>query len=150
MCAAGVTGCTPVDNGNQRQTVKRRFLNRYNLQAGWTFVSDGYAESVAMQSEDYMYFGYWLQSPEDSHYNETPIYHVLCSSSTVVVLPTYLPMSSMCRAFLLTTTEALSATYRGGAAGMYVTRKLSFAGRKSWMDNQKSRLPWSFHPRMQS
>ena len=36
------------------------------LDAGWTFESDDYVEKVAAQDSDYMYFGYWLQSPEDS------------------------------------------------------------------------------------
>ena len=32
--------------------------------ASWTFESDDYVESVAKQDADYMYFGYWLQSPD--------------------------------------------------------------------------------------
>ena len=38
--------------------------NSFNAD-GWTFKSDDYVESVATQDADYMYFGYWLQSPDD-------------------------------------------------------------------------------------
>ena len=35
------------------------------LTSGWTFESSNYVESQADQDTDFMYFGYWLQSPED-------------------------------------------------------------------------------------
>ena len=37
---------------------------------GWTFESDDFVESEATQDADYMYFGYWLQSPADPGVDE--------------------------------------------------------------------------------
>ena len=81
----------------------------------WEFESNSDVESEAVQDPDYMYFGYWLQSPEDPsrfaafHYGKLPF--TLIADLTDVGEG-----------------EALTAKYEGGAAGMYVTRKLRLDG----------------------
>ena len=95
---------------------------------GWTFESDDYVEAVATQDADYMYFGYWLQSP-----NPDPDPDV---DTSVYEFATFFggPVGDddMAVKFTVPTElsgrerddEALTATYKGGAAGRYVTRKL--------------------------
>ena len=114
-CAAGAT-CTPVmtetNIGSQR-------LLENQLAQGWTFESDEYDESVALQSEDYMYFGYWLRSPEDATI-PNPAYQFSAFFGGGTDAEFEVPGA------LTNADDALTATYRGGAAGRYVTRKLSF------------------------
>ena len=38
-------------------------LGTFNLQTGWTFVSDEIEKEGNTTDADYMYFGYWLKSP---------------------------------------------------------------------------------------
>ena len=86
---------------------------------GWTFESDDFVETVATQATDYMYFGYWLQSPENPG-DDMPAYMFAAFSGGPEANEFVLPSG-------LTTNdggEALTATYEGGAAGRYVTRKL--------------------------
>ena len=61
-CAAGDNTCSAVATQTSHG---QRILNS-QLGVGWTFESDENVERVALQSEDYMYFGYWLRSPEDA------------------------------------------------------------------------------------
>ena len=85
----------------------------------WTFKSDEYVESVALQSEDYLYFGYWLRSPEDATIaNPTYQFSAFFGGGTTAEFT--VPPE------LIDAADALKATYRGGAAGRYVTRKLTF------------------------
>ena len=85
---------------------------------GWTFESDNFVETEATQDADYMYFGYWLQSPEDP------------GAETVEYMFAAFSGGAADNNFVLTgglldaQDEALTATYEGGAAGRYVTRKL--------------------------
>ena len=113
-CGAGTCETievTPVTGGQMNIT------NNFNAD-GWTFESDDFVESEATQDADYMYFGYWLQSPEDPGV-ENPEYMFAAFSG-----------GADADGFALTTgllgaqDEALTATYEGGAAGRYVTRKL--------------------------
>ena len=96
-----------------------------NTLTGWTFVSEDYVESEATQDADYMYFGYWLQSPDpDEALTNNYVFAtffggpVNAAGDAVVFEPD----------MTLTTRDdnddPLTATYVGGAAGMYVTRKL--------------------------
>ena len=90
-----------------------------NLGIGWTFESDDYVESAAAQG-DYMYFGYWLQSPVNS--SDDPMsyeFGVIVGGSTKFALHDDLKDGDE-----TDYDEALTATYEGGAAGRYVTRKL--------------------------
>ena len=87
---------------------------------GWTFESDDYVEAVATQDADYMYFGYWLQSPDPDV--DTSVYEFATffggpvdEAAVEFVVPYVLSDNN---------DEALTATYEGGAAGRYVTRKL--------------------------
>ena len=83
---------------------------------GWTFESDDFVETSATQDADYMYFGYWLQSPENPT-GEMPEYMFTTFSGGIddFMIPDVLTKND---------DEALAATYVGGAAGRYVTRKL--------------------------
>ena len=85
------------------------------IDANWEFESDEDVESAATQDEGYMYYGYWLRSPmADQPYQFTAL-----SGGGAMAL--FDPP-----ALLLDSRDALKATYKGGAAGRYVTRKLSF------------------------
>ena len=87
-----------------------------NIGAGWTFESDGPVESEATQDGDYLYFGYWLNSPVES--SEDPMdyaFGVIVGGRTSFGIENALSTN---------VDEALTATYDGRAAGMYVTRNL--------------------------
>ena len=90
------------------------------LTSGWTFVSTDYAEDAAVQDDDYLYFGYWLQSPQDPGV-DTPVY----------LFATY---SGGANPYNVASTlvnneddEGLTANYVGGAAGRYATTKVEIA-----------------------
>ena len=73
------------------------------------------SKAASVPDDDYMYFGYWLQSPEDpdgfaAFYNGELLFNVPGTLNSA------------------TRDEALTANYEGGAAGMYVTRKLRLIG----------------------
>ena len=97
--------------------------------ATWTFESDDYVESVAKQDVDYMYFGYWLQSPDPdpaddddvTDYNFVTLYGgaIDGTDNNVFSIATASGLIQRGRE-----DDALTATYVGGAAGRYVTRKL--------------------------
>ena len=82
---------------------------------GWTFESDNFVETSATPDVDYMYFGYWLQSPDPEDANTAYMFAAFSGGADDFVLPSTLSGNSE---------EALTATYEGGAAGRYVTRKL--------------------------
>ena len=99
---------------------QRILTSNLNQPMGWTFESDGYVESQATQDGDYMYFGYWLQSPVNA--SDTPDdykFGVIVGGDTEFMLHTDLMTSDE-----TDNVKALTATYEGGAAGRYVTRKL--------------------------
>ena len=114
-CAAAAT-CTNVET--EMNISDQRILSN-QLISNWTFESDKNVESVALQSEDYMYFGYWLQSPMDPRLPQ-PAYQFSAFSGGGTGAEFVLPGD------LIDGVDALTATYKGGAAGRYVTRKLSF------------------------
>ena len=114
-CAADDT-CSAVETGANPSG--QRVLTSH-LNNGWTFVSDGYVESVATQDESYMYFGYWLRKPLDPN-EAAPNYDVSTFFGGGTAAAFTVPGD------LSDADDALTATYKGGAAGMYVTRKLSF------------------------
>ena len=110
-CADIVTA-TDVNTGQRIITDGTTFVND-----GWTFESDDYVETVATQDADYMYFGYWLQSPDpDPDVTDTYEFTTFAGGAdNMFDLETGLTGND---------DEALTATYEGGAAGRYVTRKL--------------------------
>ena len=113
-CGAGTCATidlTPVTGGQMNIT------NTFTV-GGWTFESDDFVESEATQDADYMYFGYWLQSPEDPS-EENPAYMFAAFSGGADV-----DGFELTSGLLGAQDEALTATYEGGAAGRYVTRKL--------------------------
>ena len=81
---------------------------------GWTFESKGPVEAVANQDSDYMYFGYWLKSPVVP--SEDPTSYEFDAISGGRTTPFLVDM------LLSGNSDELEATYKGGAAGMYVTR----------------------------
>ena len=109
-----VSIATSMITGGQIIITNTNFADNDN---GWTFESDDFVETSATQDADYMWFGYWLESPADPG----------------AVMPPYMfaAFSGGADKFELNTgellgtqEEALTATYEGGAAGRYVTRKL--------------------------
>ena len=87
-----------------------------NIGSGWTFESDDYVESSAMQDDNYMYFGYWLNSPveasdDPAEYN----FDVIVGGSNTFAIESGLSGND---------DDVLTAVYEGGAAGGYATRKL--------------------------
>ena len=114
-CAADAT-CTAIETdtnaGGQRVLTNQ-------LSGGWTFESDGFVESEAIQNQDYMYFGYWLRSPTDPSV-ANPAYQFSAFFGGGTGAEFQVP------GVLTDADDALTATYKGGAAGRYVTRKLSF------------------------
>ena len=82
----------------------------------WTFESDVNHEAGATQDSDYTYFGYWLQDPVPNAVAPTYTFATFSGGNDEFDLEELVnnPID-----------DALTATYEGGAAGMYVTRKLS-------------------------
>ena len=106
---------TRINLGDQRV-----FTNMVRL-TGWTFESEEFVESQATQDSDYMYFGYWLQSPAKPG-GDTPadkIYRFAAFYGGAPMSEFVVPS-----ALMMYNEEPLTATYKGGAAGRYVTRKL--------------------------
>ena len=114
-CAAAATTCTDVETGTNDGG--QRVLT-VQLAAGWTFESDGYVESVATPDESYLYFGYWLQSPVNPAVSATYSFSTFFGGGTAAAFTVLGDLTDPA--------DALTATYKGGAAGRYVTRKLSF------------------------
>ena len=87
-----------------------------NIGDGWTFESDDYVESSAMQDDNYMYFGYWLNSPVEA--SDVPAeynFDVIVGGSNEFAIDSGLSGND---------DDVLTAVYEGGAAGGYATRKL--------------------------
>ena len=84
---------------------------------GWEFESDDNAKLGETPDADYMYFGYWLKSP-------------VGDGNTGYAFATFSGGSGD-NGFtegdnrtLYSSVDDLTATYEGGAAGMYVSREL--------------------------
>ena len=95
-----------------------------NLPANWTFESRDYVETVSAQDSDFMYFGYWLQSPADPSI-DMPEYQFATffgSADDNTFALTGLENTELMDAE--GDAKPLKATYEGGAAGRYVTRTL--------------------------
>ena len=114
-CADDVS-CTPVTTAEDAISGERILTAR--LTVGWEFESDMDEEVAAAQDKDYMYFGYWLQFPEDAGIAE-PEYRfaVIRGGATLFEVPSGLTDNN-------TSEKPLRAIYEGGAAGRYVTRNL--------------------------
>ena len=85
---------------------------------GWGFVSDNNVDEGYVLDKDYLYFGYWLNSPMEPS-DEAGKYQFATLAGG------NLPFSV--DASLLSNSDevdGLKATYEGGAAGRYVTRDL--------------------------
>ena len=109
-CAAA--DCTEV---TMRSVLGKSLLD-VQLAASWEFVSDNYVEAEATQDADYMYFGYWLQSPNPETNAGDYEFAALHGGNDPFMVDSD----------LVDDADALKATYRGGAAGRYVTRDLGF------------------------
>ena len=101
-------GCTAI---GVTETVLGTLVLMDNPGAGWEFESDVNVKEGETSDADYMYFGYWLQSPVDG---TTYAFATFSGGNQTFVLDDELTDAS----------HALTATYEGGAAGMYVTREL--------------------------
>ena len=83
---------------------------------GWGFESDNNVEEGYVLDEDYLYFGYWLKSPVGASAEAMDYqFATLFGGNSLFNVDGDL---------LGNTTDALKATYEGGAAGRYVTRQL--------------------------
>ena len=100
-----------------------------DVSTAWTFVSNANVESASVQDDDYMYFGYWLQSPEDP--NKFAVFYDgkdgdadddNNNNNDFVVDALLVNIDDV--------EDSLTAKYEGGAAGMYVTRKLRIEGQE--------------------
>ena len=83
-----------------------------NPGAGWEFESNQNVEEGETPDTNYMYFGYWLNSPVDG--GTTYEFAVFNGGNQTFAID----------ALLSDENHALTATYKGGAAGRYVTREL--------------------------
>ena len=79
---------------------------------GWEFESDENEKEGETQDADYMYFGYWLNSPVGSSLDYE--FDTLYEGSQKFAMDDLLRDNM----------DAITATYEGGAAGRYVTRAL--------------------------
>ena len=88
---------------------------------GWEFESDDNVKEGETPDADYMYFGYWLKSPVGDDVPTDYAFATFSGGNTPFV---------KCRNRTLyeSTEDALTATYEGGAAGMYVSRELRLVG----------------------
>ena len=109
------TNCDPVTS--MTNLVTRDMDLSSELDDGWTFESDNNEEEGATQDDNYMYFGYWLQSPADPNTTEDYQFAAISDGSKSFVVDGDLIGNDE---------EVLKATYEGGAAGRYTTRKLRF------------------------
>ena len=122
-CAALVINCAPImtatNNGGQT-FITEMTLFVTSAPGGWTFESDDNVETVALPDADYMYFGYWLQSADPDE--TTSNYEFATFFGPGPVNDFNVPMALTAQKDA--GDDALTATYVGGAAGRYVTRKL--------------------------
>ena len=96
-----------------------RYLN-VHLDAGWTFESDENVEDAAAQDDDFLYFGYWLQSPANPGAEDPSYMFATYSGSANGNEFTVDPMLLVEK----DEDEDLTAEYVGGAAGRYATTKI--------------------------
>ena len=94
---------------------------------GWTFESDDYVETVATPDADYMYFGYWLQSPDPDDADTSYLFATVFGGRGSDDAEGFGEVTAL-TSRMGPEDEALTATYVGGAAGRYVTRKLRLEG----------------------
>ena len=115
-CTTTATTCTAV--GDLTTSLEsQRLILAIQLAEEWKFESDNNVKEGDVADKDYMYFGYWLQEP--------------VKQSDMAVLYKFRAYSGGPDVFsvdqaLLDAADDLTATYKGGAAGRYVTRKLEF------------------------
>ena len=89
------------------------------LDANWNFESDNDVKKGNVADKDYMYFGYWLQMPAKQSDDATLYkFRVYSGGTGENVFSVH--------ALLLDQDDDLTAVYKGGAAGRYVTRNLQF------------------------
>ena len=82
----------------------------------WSFKSDMYLESLAVQDEDYLYFGYWLQDEGDNDFAFNTFFggnqpYSIASDAAYLGAQTFTAVESR-------------AVYTGSAAGKYVEKTL--------------------------
>ena len=112
-CDADVS-CAAISSteGEETETVVGTLVLAMNPGLGWEFDSDENVTEGETPDTDYMYFGYWLQSPVEG---TTYAFSILNGGGNQpFVIDDELTNDS----------HALTATYEGGAAGLYVTREL--------------------------
>ena len=107
--------CTTVSTADD--TISGDRILSARLITGWEFESDMDEEVAADQDDDYMYFGYWLQFPEDASIAESRHTYSLPFPAVIKSSWWYPSLTS-------NEDDPLRAIYNGGAAGRYVTRNL--------------------------
>ena len=101
-------GCADIE---ATETVVGTLVLSANPGTGWEFESNENVKEGETADANYMYFGYWLKSPVDSLLYEFATFSGGIPNFAIDPL-------------LRDNSHALTATYEGGAAGMYVTREL--------------------------
>ena len=113
-CTTTTTTCTAV--GELATSLEsQRLILAAQLAEEWKFESDNNVKEGDVADKDYMYFGYWLQEPVKQSDLATAYKFRAYSGGPDVF--------SVAQA-LLNEEDDLTANYKGGAAGRYVTRKL--------------------------
>ena len=91
-----------------------------NPGAEWEFESDDNVKLGETPDADYMYFGYWLKSPVGDGTKEYAFATFSGGNADFTVAGD----DNTTTRELYGSDDALTATYEGGAAGMYVSREL--------------------------
>ena len=99
----------------------------------WSFKSDAYIESLAVQDEDYLYFGYWLQSPATGTKHA---FNTFFGGNAPFDPTVTASQDADGNAITITATTANTtftaveskAVYNGSAAGKYVEKTLAVVG----------------------
>ena len=132
---------TDVDCG-EVMTMTNAITGQITLEAelanGWTFESRDFIKTVSAQDSDFMYFGYWLQSPADPSI-DMPVYKFVTFFGSSADNNTF-ALTELANTNLMDTegnAKPLKATYEGGAAGRYVTRTLEI-DRNQAVDDKSS------------
>ena len=115
-CTTTTATCTAVGTLTTSLESQRLILTT-QLAEEWKFESDNNVKEGDVADKDYMYFGYWLQKPVKQS-DMAALYKFRAYSGGPDVF-------SVNQA-LLNADDDLTAIYKGGAAGRYVTRKLEF------------------------
>ena len=103
---------TPIESGETDN-----LLLETDLDENWKFESKNDVKKGNVADKDYMYFGYWLQMPVEQS-DSAELYKFRAYSGGANVFEVH--------ALLRDETDPLTAVYKGGAAGRYVTRDLQF------------------------